>query len=442
MPPAFHRVKRLDSWGRVVRKPHEVAHPAFPDELGALVTSFTAENPGLAVGLRRSYGDSNLNPEGRVIDMTSLDRIVSFDAETGVMRAEAGLSLSQALQVMVPHGWFLPTTPGTRFVTLGGAVANDVHGKNHHSAGNFGNSVRRLKLRRTDGSAHEIGPNDPLFAATVGGLGLTGVIEWVEFQAVRVPSSFVEAEDTVFHNIGEYFAVAREKKAQFEHTMAWVDCRTSGEKLGRGIFSGANWSKDGGLKAHREEPKIKLPVDVPGRTLNKFSIQAFNALYNAMKTMNAGDYRAHYEPFLYPLDAIGAWNRLYGRFGFWQYQCVLPPAAAEDGVKELLKAIEETGEGSFLAVLKDFGAIPGVGMLSFPREGTTLALDFRNRAEIVPQLMARLDDIVREAGGRLYPAKDGRIPAAMFRAGFPQWQSFSEHVDPGLSSAFWRRVSA
>ncbi len=438
----FHQVADLPSWGRIVREPTQVARPSFSDELPELMEGLSAEAPGLAVGMRRSYGDSNLNPNARVIDMTGLDRVLAFDPQSGVMRAEAGCTLSQCLMLLVPAGFFLPTTPGTRFVTLGGAVANDVHGKNHHVAGTFGASVKRLRLRRTDGSVHEIGPNDPLFAATVGGLGLTGIIEWVEFQAVRVPSSFLDAEDTPFGDVGEYFSISREKKSGFEHTMAWVDCRTSGAQLGRGIFSAANWSQRGGYKVHTEEPRLNLPLDVPSVTLNGFSIRAFNTLYNTMKKMRTGPYHTHYEPFLYPLDAIGAWNRLYGRHGFWQYQCVLPPAAAEDGVKALLAAVEATGEGSFLAVLKDFGPRPGVGCLSFPEEGTTLALDFRNRGEFTRNLLSRLDAIVKEAVGRLYPAKDGRIPAEMFQAGFPQLKAFREHVDPGLSSSFWRRVSA
>lgn len=437
----FHSTASLTSWGRVVRGTHLVAKPRFGDELGGVVGGLSAERPGLAVGLRRSYGDSNLNPEGRVIDMTGLDRIIFFNRDTGVMRAEAGLSLSQALQVLVPAGWFLPTTPGTRFVTLGGAVANDVHGKNHHAAGTFGASVTRLMLMRTDGSSAEVSSGDPVFHATVGGLGLTGVIAWVEFKATRIPSAHLDAEDTSFTRVEDYFDIATEKKNSFEHTMAWVDCSTQGGKLGRGILSCANWSPHGDFSTHIEQPRRHVPIDAPGFTLNAMTVRAFNSVRHELKRMRHGPYRTHYEPFLYPLDGIANWNRLYGAKGFYQYQCVLPPATAREAVRDLLKAIVGSGQGSPLAVLKDFGPNPSVGMLSFPMEGTTLALDFRNQGERTLQLMADLDRIVTAAGGRLYPAKDGRISPEMFQAGFPKWQDFRAYVDPGLSSAFWRRVS-
>ncbi len=442
MTASFHPDDALTSFGRVVRAKHLVARPAFADEIRPLLSGLSADRPGLAIGLRRSYGDSNLNPDGRILDMTGLDRLITFDRDAGIMRAEAGVSLSQCLQFLVPLGFFVPTTPGTRFATLGGAVANDVHGKNHHAAGTFGASVTRLKLWRTDGSSHELAPGNPLFHATVGGLGLTGIIEWVEFQATSIRSSFLDAEDIAFRNVGEYFDLTAERKDKFEHTMAWIDCVAGGSSLGRGILSVANWSNTGGLTPHREAPKAKVPMDAPTFTLNNLSVRAFNTLRNALKTARAGRYHSHYEPFLYPLDGIADFNRLYGSKGFYQYQCVLPPRTAREGTIGLLKAISKSGQASFLAVLKDFGANKPVGLLSFPMEGTTLALDFRNQGERTLKLMADLDRIVAEAGGRLYPAKDGRISAQMFQAGFPKWQAFSAHVDPGLSSAFWRRVSS
>lgn len=438
----FRADANVVSWGRVVRASHRVAKPAFIDELPALLAAFTPDDPGLATGLRRSYGDTNLNPGGRLIDMTGLDRIVSFERQSGVMRAEAGVSLSQVLQVLVPHGCFLPTTPGTRFVTLGGAVANDVHGKNHQTQGSFGNWVRRLGLFRTDGSTHDVGPGDPLFHATIGGLGLTGVIAWVEFQAVGIPSAFIDAADIPFRNVGEYFDLMAEKKDAYEHTVCWIDCLAGGDSLGRGIFSGGNWSGVGGYAPHQEEPRRKMPVDAPGFALNALSVAAHNAFRNTLKSTFAGRHHTHYEPFWYPLDGIADWNRLYGRNGFYQYQCVVPPTTAREAVSELLKLIAKSGQASFLAVLKDMGPVPSVGLLSFPMEGTTLALDFPNKGESTLRLMADLDRIVMAAGGRLYPAKDGRVPAEVFRAGFPGWQDFSGHMDPGLSSAFWKRVAA
>lgn len=442
MTAQFHPSETLRSWGRVLKATHQLARPRFSDEIGGLLKSVGATDPGLAIGLRRSYGDSNLNPGGRIIDMTALDRLISFDAESGLMRAEAGLSLSQALQVLVPRGWFLPTTPGTRFVTLGGAVANDVHGKNHYSAGTFGASVTQLKLHRTDGSVHVLSASDALFRATVGGLGLTGVMEWVEFQAVRAPSAYVDAQDTPFEHVAEYFDLMAEKKDHYEHTMAWIDCMAGGSRLGRGILTCGNWAPHGGLTSHREEPKRRIPMDAPGFLLGRSTVRTFNSIRHDLKTMRPGPYRQHYERFLYPLDSIAHWNRLYGSEGFYQYQCTLPTEFAREGVMRLLRAIIASGQASPLAVLKDFGPKQPVGLLSFPSEGTTLAVDIRNQGEETLGLMSRLDEIVMAAKGRLYPAKDGRMPAILFQTGFPRWQEFHTHVDPGLSSSFWRRVSA
>lgn len=437
----FRPTDNIVSWGRVVHASHNVASPRFLDELAPLLQHFTSAAPGLAIGLRRSYGDSNINPGGRLIDMTRLDRIMSLDRAAGIVRAEAGLSLSQALRVLAPAGWFLPTTPGTRFVTLGGAIANDVHGKNHHSASTFGASVTRVRLRRTDGSVREIAPGDELFAATIGGLGLTGVIEWVEFQAARIPSTWLDAEDTPFGNVDEYFVLMQDKKHSFEHAAAWIDCSTQGDQLGRGILSCANWAPHRGFAPHREHPRVKIPLDAPDLTLNPLTVKTHNIFRNTVKTMRAGFYQTHYEPFLYPLDGVGDWNRLYGSKGFYQYQCVLPPPTAREGVRELLQIIAASGAGSPLAVLKDFGTRCSPGLLSFPMEGTTLALDFRNQGERTLTLMADLDAVVLDAGGRLYCAKDGRIPKRMFEAGYPQLEAFRKLVDPGLSSGFWKRMT-
>jgi FAD/FMN-containing dehydrogenase len=438
----FRSTEAFTSWGRVVRALHRVARPSFRDEVPGLSSQLHAAEPGLATGLLRSYGDSNLNPGGRILDMTGLDRMIAFDRTTGRVRAEAGMSLSQCLRVLVPAGWFLPTTPGSRFVTLGGAVANDVHGKNHDRAGSFGNSVTRIGLRRTDGDLQELAQGEPLFHATIGGMGLTGVIEWVEFEATPIRSAWFDAEDTPFGNLGEYFELSRSRKRHFDFTMAWIDCLATGEQIGRGIFTAGAWSGAGGLTPHRELPGRSMPVEAPGFLLNSLSIRAFNETRFRTKSMRTTPYRTHYEPFLYPLDSIANWNRMYGERGFYQYQCVLPPHTAANGCEDLLRAISRSGQGSFLAVLKDLGPRTAVGLMSFPMEGTTLALDFPNRGERTLALMRDLDAIVKAAGGRLYPAKDGRMPADMFRAGYPQWEQFRNLVDPGLSSAFWKRVSA
>ena len=434
----------LLSWGRVLRARHAVARPRWRDELPSLIRDGTQDGRKLlAVGLGRSYGDSGLNPDGAVIDMAGLDRAIAFDPATRLLRADAGMSLDALLKLLVPRGFFLPVTPGTRFVTLGGAVANDVHGKNHHSAGTIGRWVRRLGLLRSDGSAVELGPDDAsgLFAATIGGLGLTGVIAWVEIEVIPIASAMMEVETLAFGSLAEFFALATASEAAFDYTVAWVDCLATGAALGRGIFSRARHAAAGPLTPGKTRHGPSLPIDLPRFAFNRLTVRAFNELYYRNGKRKAGLAALPYERFFYPLDAIGGWNRMSGKRGLYQYQSVVPPEVAHDATREMLEAISASGEGSFLAVLKTFGDKKSPGMLSFPRTGTTLALDFPNRGAPTLALMARLDTIVRQAGGRLYPAKDGRIPAEMFRAGYPNWEDFARHLDPGFLSLFWRRVA-
>ncbi|MBU6371321.1 MAG: FAD-binding oxidoreductase [Alphaproteobacteria bacterium] len=430
-----------ESWGRVVRASSRRLAPQFRDEVArGLAAARDAGVSTLGVGLGRSYGDSGLNSDQAVIDARHLDRLISFDPDAGVLRAEAGASLGALAQVLAPRGFFLPTVPGTRFVTLGGAVANDVHGKNHERAGTFGANVRRIGLRRSDGVV-EIAPGDDLFAATIGGLGLTGFIEWVEIGVTRIPSTLIDQETIPFDDLDAFFAIAAESKARFEHTVAWVDCTQGGKSIGRGVFTRGVWAPDGGFAPHTDRA-LPVPIEAPSFALNPLTLKAFNVAYDAAQRLKAGTARVHYTGHFWPLDSLFGWNKLYGPKGFYQYQCVLPWATGRDGVAEMLRRIARSGEGSFLAVLKTFGDRPSPGMLSFPMPGTTLALDFRNRGAATMKLLAALDDIVREAGGRLYPAKDGRMPAAMFRAGYPALDRFATFVDPAFSSDFWRRITA
>lgn len=430
------------SWGRIHRVPHKIGAPRFLDGARAFIAA-SRDGGILPIGKLRSYGDTVLNSGGALLDTSNLDRIVSFDAHTGVLTAEAGLTIDEALQVVVPHGWFFNTTPGTRFVTLGGAVANDVHGKNHHRAGSFGCGVRRIGLVRSDGSSHVLtaGEGGELFRATIGGLGLTGLIAWVEVQLVRIPSSQLRIEKIAFANLGDFFQLSAESEATHEHTVAWIDCANGGNSLGRGIYQRGNWIECGDRLPHSRSIKAAMPLEAPSGLLNGLTVSAFNAFYWRAQKLGAAVSESHYGGFFYPLDAIRDWNRLYGRRGFYQYQCVVPPETAEPAVRELVTQIVKGGAGSFLAVLKTFGAIPSVGHLSFPMPGATLALDFANRGERTLALLSRLDDVVREARGRLYPAKDGRMPAHMFRAGYASnLAAFERQLDPAMRSDFWARV--
>ncbi|WFU12171.1 FAD-binding oxidoreductase (plasmid) [Rhizobium sp. CB3090] len=439
----FSSSEDIRSWGGVLQARHNVARPQWRDELPeVLAVARHSGSPILATGLRRSYGDTGLNPDGAILDMTALDRAIFFDPDSGILRAEAGVSFDMLLKMLIRRGFFLPVTPGTRFVTLGGAIANDVHGKNHHSAGTLGRWVRRIGLLRSDGLEIELTPqeNTGLFGATIGGLGLTGVITWAEIETVRIASAIMDVENIPFENLDEFFQIARQSDGEYEYTVAWVDCLAKGKDLGRGLFTRGNHASKGARLPTKADPKLTIPFNFPSLVLNKLSLGAFNSLYYWKGKRNAGGSKVPIHPFFYPLDSIGHWYRMYGRRGMYQYQSAVPPESERDATKAMLELISAAGEGSFLAVLKTFGDKSSLGMLSFPRPGTTLALDFPNRGSSTLRLMGRLDAIVREAGGRLYPAKDGRMPADMFRAGYPHWQDFAKYIDPAFESHFWRRV--
>ncbi len=395
----------------------------------------------LAYGNGRSYGDSCLNGGGTLLRTRGLDRLIAFDRLTGRLRCESGVLFDDLLRLIVPAGWFLPVLPGTRFITVGGAIANDIHGKNHHRAGSFGRHLLRFELLRSDGQRLECAPRQhaDLFAATIGGLGLTGLISWAELQLVPLTSPWLAVETIRFQGLDEFFALSAESALHYEHSVAWIDCLAPAGQRGRGVFSGANPCT--GLAAGPERPRrsLRIPFTPPIPLLGGPGLRSFNRYwYYRSRPRHAVK---HYQPFFFPLDGIGDWHRLYGPRGFLQYQCVLPPAFAAASIAAQLDAIADSGTGSFLAVLKRFGELPSPGLLSFPRPGTTLALDFPFRGEATLALLERLDAIVAEAGGAVYPAKDARMSGRHFRHFFPAWENFSRHVDPEFSSSFWRRVS-
>jgi L-gulonolactone oxidase len=430
----------VESWGRIRAVGHEIVVPWTVEAARAAIG--TPGKPWLAHGLGRSYGDVAFNGGGRLLMTSKLDRFIAFDRETGVLEAEAGVTLEDAIRLVLPQGWFLPTTPGTKFVTLGGAVANDVHGKNHHSAGTFGSSVLALELARSDGSLRQLSleHNADLFRASIGGLGLTGLITKVSFQLSKVPSAYLDTEEIAFSDLEEFFAIAAESdEKNWEHTVSWMDC--VGRRAGRGIFARARWSPVGGYMVDRGGFRPTLPFDLPGFTLNSLSVKAFNTSLFHLKKLLAGTTRQHYDRAFYPLDGILQWNRLYGRRGFYQYQCVIPKTFQHPAMAALLREIGTSGQASFLAVAKVFGDKASPGYLSFPMPGTHLALDFPNSGPRVHSLFQRLDAIVAEAKGRIYPAKDARMPAALFRAGYPDWTKVAALKDPNVHSDFWSRVA-
>lgn len=404
----------------------------------------------LPFGNGRSYGDSCLNEGGILLSTEQLDRFISFDAQEGVLRAESGVTLEEILKVIVPRGWFLPVTPGTQYVTLGGAVANDVHGKNHHRAGTFGCHVRQFELLRSDGTRVHCSPEkEPdLFRATVGGLGLTGLLTWVEIGLKKIANPFIDVESIKFGSLDEFFEISRQSDRDFEYTVAWLDCVSSGDSFGRGIFLRGNHSSRPRnlLPKEKIRKKVSVPFPFPGFALNPFSIKAFNTAYYHRQVAKLVSSTQHYDPFFYPLDAVLSWNRIYGRRGFLQFQCVVPKESDSNesghgAIREILKFIVAEGSGSFLAVLKEFGDVTSPGMLSFPMPGVTLCLDFPHLGERTMELFRELDKRVRAAKGRLYPAKDATMAPESFALYYPSWQEFTKYMDPRFSSSFWRRVT-
>jgi FAD/FMN-containing dehydrogenase len=400
-------------------------------------------HPGIARGNGRSYGDVCLNPGGFLWDTIGLDHLTHWNPGTGVLGCEAGVLLRDIQRAMVPQGWMLPVTPGTQLVTAGGAIANDVHGKNHHVLGSFGDHVRRLWLARTDGTLIECSPtqNAHWFEATVGGMGLTGVIVRAELQLRPVAGPWLDVETIPYHGLDEFFALAEGSELNWEHTVAWIDCLAS-PAVGvgvRGIFMRASPS------VATQGPRSsaghwRMAFTPPFSLVNRWTLRSLNTAYYHLQRWQAGRAVLHYEPFSYPLDELQEWNRMYGPKGFYQYQSVVPPSTARDATHSMLQEIARSGEGSFLAVLKTFGQRRAPGMLSFCRPGTTLALDFPNRGGRTERLFERLDAIVLEAGGALYPAKDARMPRRMFEAGYPRLHGFLPLRDAGVTSAMSRRL--
>jgi FAD/FMN-containing dehydrogenase len=405
----------LHGWGRYPHCESRVRMPASHAELRAALAGANGQAV-IARGLGRSYGDSSLAPT--VFSSLSRAMLLEFDTERGLLRCEAGASLADILAVIVPRGWFLPVTPGTRFVTAGGAVASDVHGKNHHVDGCFSAHVAEIELMLADGTVvHCAADRNPeLFQATCGGMGLTGIILTVQLRLRRIDSALIAQRTFRAHSLEQAFELF-EQEAAATYSVAWIDCVASGRQLGRSLLMTGEHAGPGTLAPATARP-IAVPADLPARLLNRRTVGAFNSLYFHLP--RASDALVHYEKFFYPLDRLLQWNRLYGRKGFLQYQFVLPLEAGAAGMQKILSRISASGRGSFLAVLKRLGG-QNANYLSFPVAGYTLALDFKME-EGVLELLNELDAMVTDQGGRLYLAKDSRMSAETFRRGYPAWE--------------------
>lgn len=436
---------RFTSWGRVFPgiDAENIFRPLSKRDIQNIVKNPTSTL--LAIGQGKSYGDVGLNYDGRLIDMRAFDQFLGFDATSGLLEVAAGVTYEDILRTMVPRGWFLPVVPGTQLISSGGAVANDIHGKNHHVAGTVGAHIEALTLLRSTGESilAQRNQNNEIMQATIGGLGLTGLIRSVTLQLKAIRSAYFDVHYIPFQNLEEFINLETRNDANFDYTVAWVDClsRGKGNQGPRGIFMRGRHREDGDLALRGRKYKPIIPFDLPNGTLNSRSVKIFNELYYlAHNQFKKGPQRVYYEDFLFPLDHVQHWNRIYGSSGFYQYQFVVPADQTEI-LQEIFKKIRESNLASFLAVLKKFGESPSPGMLTFPMSGFTLALDFPGRLkQEVFSLFARLDELVAKAGGRLYPAKDSCMSEEFFKTTYPRWREFSKYLDPSFSSAFAKRV--
>ena len=409
---------KIYGWGRYSQQD---AYLHAPPSSASLVFTAKQQDSVLARGMGRSYGDSAnaLN----VLQTTYLNHFIEFDKATGKLTAEAGITLREILEIIVPSGWFLPVNPGTSYVTLGGAIASDVHGKNHHSAGTFGQHVESLSIVLGTGEVVTASPQShaDLFHATCGGMGLTGIIMSATIQLIPIRSSLI-SQKTIKADCIEAACEAFESNSDATYSVAWIDCLSKGKSLGRSVIMLGEHAEQGGLEIDTRQ-KVSVPFSAPSVLLNSLTIKAFNTAYWHKSKHNLNQIVGLISYF-YPLDAVGEWNRLYGKNGFVQFQCVLPKIDGVANMRKLLTEISNSGKGSFLAVLKQFGTC-NKNLLSFPTEGYTLALDFKASVTAI-KIVKKLEDMVVDMGGRLYLTKDAVMQESTFKATYPTWEKFEE----------------
>ena len=429
----------FESWGRYPAYEAEVRPLHWQMDFPKAVSG--VHHGALAVGMGRSYGDVCLLKDGTLLQTTAMNRLLNFDAATGLLTAEAGITLAQILDFAVPRGFFLPVTPGTKYVTLGGAIANDIHGKNHHLAGTLGNHVTQFELVRSDGNRMHCTPteNPDYFSATIGGMGLTGVITWAQLRLKPIVSRMVDYQGIQFHGIDEFLDLTRESQ-HIEYTVSWVDVTSTGKNFCRGVFMQGDHSPVPAPLKVSAKPKLVFPFELPGWALNGTTVGLFNTAFFNKQIKKRVTALQDYEPFFYPLDKVLHWNRMYGKRGLLQFQYVIPWEHAREGTVAILQEVAKSGLASFLAVLKVFGDVPSPGLISFPKPGITLALDFPIKPDKSFPLFDKLAEMTWEFGGRLYPAKDARMTGEQYRAFYPQWERFARYKDPALTSSFWERV--
>lgn len=428
----------VHGWGRTAPTGATVAHPAFTFELDSALATVGPRGV-VGRGLGRSYGDAAQNAGGTVIDLSALARI-DLDPTTGRVTAEAGASIDDLLRVLVPRGFFVPVTPGTRLVTVGGAIGADVHGKNHHRAGSWCAHVERFGLRLADGAALDVRPDaDPdLFWATAGGMGLTGLVTDATFVCPRIETSRLMVDTDRCANLDEVMALLIEGDRRHEYSVAWIDLVARGRSMGRSVLTQGRFAtvdelpdRPGDPLAFNPRELVSAPPWVPEGLLNRWTIRAFNELWFRMAPARRRDELQTISQFFHPLDMVRDWNRMYGRPGFLQWQIALPDGA-ETTLRHAVERLSSSGCSSFLAVLKRFGPA-NPGPLSFPLTGWTLALDIPVSGGPLAALLDELDETVAEAGGRVYLAKDSRLRPDLLPVMYPrldEWRVVRDRVDP------------
>ena len=426
----------ITGWGRTSPITANVAQPDLTDAVSSIVRDTDRIVPR---GLGRSYGDAAQLSGGLTLDITNLDRIISFDSNTGVVDVEAGVSIDHLIRTLTPRGWFVPVTPGTRYVTVGGAIASDVHGKNHHAVGSFGQHVLELTIVTADGSLRTVSPGQDgdVFWATVGGMGLTGVVLRAKVQMHEVETAKIMATTQRAGDLDALMSDMSNIDVDVPFTVAWVDTTARGKRFGRGLISHGDFAKPDDLPAGVEPfslglpESVEVPVDFPAITLNRLTVAAFNELWFRKAPRNAVPMITSLADFFHPLDMVSKWNRIYGRPGFVQYQFVVPDSGA-DLIGRSIRAIAGTGGTSFLTVLKRFG--PGSNApMSFPMRGWTLALDIPARTDGLERVLDKLDEEIAEAGGRIYLSKDARLRPDLLATMYPrigEWQETRHSLDP------------
>lgn len=410
---------KLSGWGRY---PIVEAAACSPYSEERLQRCLFREGSWISHAMGRSYGDSALNDQ--ILLMTHLNKFLDFDEQEGILTCEAGVTLAEIIDCFLPRGWFLSVTPGTKHISIGGAIASDVHGKNHHYEGTFSSSVHSFDLMTGDGQVRHCSrdKNRELFLGTCGGMGLTGVIIRATIQLKQVESGFIRQKTIKARNLEEVFELFEEYSG-WTYSVAWIDCLTQGKEQGRSLLMVGEHAEDYRFR-YKSRRNLSVPFNFPGFSLNRYSVSLFNSLYYQKTRKQVAETKSTIDSFFYPLDSINNWNRIYGKQGLLQYQFVLPKEPSFEGLQKIISQISKSGLGSFLTVLKLFGP-ENENYLSFPMEGYTLALDFKVEPRLFP-LVETLDKIVSDFNGRLYLTKDARMSPEMFRQGYPKLEKFKE----------------